>query len=52
MRGANGAIVVFRDRDSGDIVFRSKRNGTELRFDDDEYRAFVGGVRDGEFDPA
>ncbi len=51
VRGSNGAIVVFRDPETGDIIFRSKRNGTELRFDDGEYRAFIGGVRNGEFDP-
>ena len=49
--GSNGEIVVD-ELDVGWVAFRSLSTGVELRFDADEFSAFVEGVRLGEFRPA
>jgi hypothetical protein len=38
-------------RDGTDTLVSSPDTGVELRFDQDEWQAFVAGVRDREFDP-
>ena len=45
----NGAAAIERTDDGGATV-RSARDGLELRFTEGEWRAFVSGIRAGEFD--
>lgn len=45
----NGAAAIERTDDDGATV-RSVRDGLELRFTEGEWRAFVSGIRAGEFD--
>ena len=49
---ANGNCVEVADLSGGDIGVRNSRDsaGPVLRFTPDEWRAFIGGVRKGEFD--
>ena len=49
---ANGNCVEVADLSAGEIGVRNSRDsrGPVLRFTPDEWRAFVGGVRNGEFD--
>ena len=49
---ANGNCVEVADLSGGDIGVRNSRDsaGPVLRFTPDEWRAFIGGVRQGEFD--
>ena len=48
--GSNGEIVIDRLED-GWVAFRSLSTGVTLRFDADEFEAFVDGVRAGDFRP-
>lgn len=49
---ANGNCVEVADLPEGEIGVRNSRHaeGPVLRFTPDEWRAFLGGVRNGEFD--
>ena len=49
---ANGNCVEVADLTGGEIGVRNSRDspGPVLRFTPDEWRAFIGGVRKGEFD--
>jgi hypothetical protein len=49
---ANGNCVEVADLPGGEIGVRNSRNSTGpvLRFTSDEWHAFLGGVRNGEFD--
>lgn len=49
---ANGNCVEVADLSGGEIGVRNSRDsaGLMLRFTPDEWRAFIGGVRQGEFD--
>jgi hypothetical protein len=49
---ANGNCVEVADLPGGEIGVRNSRNsaGPVLRFTSDEWHAFLGGVRNGEFD--
>lgn len=49
---ANGNCVEVADLPGGEIGVRNSRDcaGPVLRFTSDEWRAFLGGVRNGEFD--
>ena len=49
---ANGNCVEVADLPDGEVGVRNSRdpNGRVLRFTPDEWRAFLGGVRNGEFD--
>jgi hypothetical protein len=49
---ANGNCVEVAHLPGGEIGVRNSRNssGPVLRFTPDEWRAFLGGVRNGEFD--
>jgi hypothetical protein len=49
---ANGNCVEVADLSAGEIGVRNSRDsrGPVLRFTPDEWRAFIGGVRNGEFD--
>jgi len=49
---ANGNCVEVADLSVGEIGVRNSRDssGPVLRFTPDEWRAFIGGVRNGEFD--
>jgi hypothetical protein len=49
---ANGNCVEVADLSGGQIGVRNSRDsrGPVLRFTPDEWRAFIGGVRNGEFD--
>lgn len=49
---ANGNCVEVTDLSSGEVGVRNSRNpgGPVLRFTPDEWHAFIGGVREGEFD--
>jgi hypothetical protein len=49
---ANGNCVEVADLSGGEIGVRNSREaaGAVLRFTPDEWHAFVGGVRNGEFD--
>ncbi len=49
---ANGNCVEVADLSDGSIGVRNSRNreGGILRFTSDEWHAFLGGVRNGEFD--
>lgn len=49
---ANGNCVEVADLSSGEIGVRNSReaSGAVLRFTPDEWHAFIGGVRNGEFD--
>lgn len=49
---ANGNCVQVSDLPGGDVGVRNSNNpdGPVLRFTPDEWHAFVGGVRNGEFD--
>ena len=49
---ANGNCVEVADLPGGRIGVRNSRdpNGPVLRFTSDEWRAFLGGARNGEFD--
>jgi hypothetical protein len=50
--GGNATCVEVADLDGGHRAVRDSKdpNGPVLRFNPDEWAAFVGGVRDGEFD--
>lgn len=52
--GSNGQCVQVAFLDGGDVAVRDSKNaeGPALIFTPGEWKAFVGGVRDGEFDPA
>jgi len=49
---ANGNCLEVSDLPGGDVGVRNSNNpdGPVLRFTPDEWHAFVGGVRNGEFD--
>jgi hypothetical protein len=50
---ANGNCVEVADLSGGEIGVRNSRwpnTGSVLRFTPDEWHAFIGGVRNGEFD--
>ncbi len=49
---ANGNCVEVSDQPEGTIGVRNSRDreGPVLRFTTDEWQAFIGGVRNGEFD--
>jgi hypothetical protein len=49
---ANGNCVEVSDQPEGTIGVRNSRDreGAVLRFTSDEWQAFIGGVRQGEFD--
>ncbi len=49
---ANGNCVEVSDLGGGHVGVRNSRDadGAVLRFTPDEWRAFIGGVRNGEFD--
>lgn len=49
---ANGNCVEVADLAEGEIGVRNSRDpgGAILRFTSDEWQAFIGGVRNGEFD--
>ena len=48
---ANGNCVEVSELPGGDIGVRNSRDtGPVLRFTPDEWHAFIGGVRNGEFD--
>ena len=49
---ANGNCVEVADLSGGEVGVRNSRDtaGAVLRFTPDEWHAFVGGVRNGEFD--
>lgn len=49
---ANGNCVEVSDLDGGTVGVRNSRDwgGAVLRFTPDEWQAFLGGVRNGEFD--
>jgi hypothetical protein len=49
---ANGNCVEVADLSGGEIGVRNSRDaeGSVLRFTPDEWHAFIGGVRNGEFD--
>lgn len=49
---ANGNCVEVADLGGGAVAVRNSRNpdGAVLRFTPDEWHAFIGGVRNGEFD--
>jgi hypothetical protein len=49
---ANGNCVEVRDLPDGEVCVRNSREaqGPVLRFTPDEWQAFLGGVRNGEFD--
>ena len=49
---ANGNCVEISDQPGGTIGVRNSRDreGAVLRFTSDEWQAFLGGVRNGEFD--
>jgi hypothetical protein len=48
--GANGSLF-FTGQPDGDVVLTSATSDIELRYDSEEWSAFVGGVADGEFGP-
>ena len=49
---ANGNCVEIADLPGGNVAVRNSRKpeGPVLRFTPDEWHAFIGGVRNGEFD--
>ena len=49
---ANGNCVEIADLPGGNVAVRNSRKpeGPALRFTPDEWHAFIGGVRNGEFD--
>ena len=49
---SNGNCVEVTDLPSGNVGVRNSRDphGSVLRFTPDEWHAFIGGVRNGEFD--
>jgi hypothetical protein len=49
---ANGNCVEVADLSAGEVGVRNSRDaaGAVLRFTPDEWHAFIGGVRNGEFD--
>jgi hypothetical protein len=48
--GANGCVEVAHDDDQVAVRDSKDRNGPVLVFTPHEWRAFLAGVRDGEFD--